>query len=103
VLNNLVGNALSYTQSGGVVRIAARREGDQIIVEVQDNGPGFRADELDKIFEPFVRGEISRSRKTGGAGLGLSIARGFVEAHGGTILARNKHDGGAVFQFTIPG
>lgn len=103
VLNNLVGNALSYTQDGGVVRIAASKDEGQIVVEVHDNGPGFREDELDRIFEPFVRGEISRSRKTGGAGLGLSIARGFVEAHGGTIQAQNKEGGGAVFRFTIPG
>jgi signal transduction histidine kinase len=103
VLNNLVSNALSYTQRGGLVRIAARRDGELISVEVEDDGPGFKEDELETLFEPFVRGEVSRSRKTGGAGLGLSIARGFVEAHGGQIEAHNKDSGGALFRFSIPG
>jgi signal transduction histidine kinase len=103
VLNNLVGNALYYTQPGGLVRIAARRDGDLISVEVEDDGPGLKEDELEMLFEPFVRGEVSRSRKTGGAGLGLSIARGFVEAHGGKLEAHNKDSGGAVFSFSLPG
>lgn len=103
VLDNLVGNALQYTQFGGTVRIAARREEDLIVVEVEDSGPGFNEVELEAMFEPFVRGEVSRSRKTGGAGLGLSIARGFVEAHGGTISAHNSETGGAVFSFKLPG
>lgn len=103
VLDNLVGNALQYSQEGGKVRIAARREEDMILVEVEDSGPGFAEAELEAIFEPFVRGEVSRSRKTGGAGLGLSIARGFVEAHGGTISAYNREAGGAVFRFKLPG
>ena len=103
VLDNLVSNALRYTQYGGTVRIAARREEDLIVVEVEDSGPGFNEVELEAMFEPFVRGEVSRSRKTGGAGLGLSIARGFVEAHGGTISAHNSETGGAVFSFKLPG
>jgi signal transduction histidine kinase len=102
VLDNLVSNALHYTRSGGLVRIAARRDGDLIIVEVEDNGPGFDETELEAIFEPFVRGEISRNRKTGGTGLGLSIARGFVDAHGGIIEAKNR-EGGAVIRFTLRG
>jgi signal transduction histidine kinase len=102
-LNNLVGNALHYSHSGGVVQIAARRDGDLVTVEVDDSGPGVSEAEVDTLFEPFVRGEVSRSRKTGGAGLGLSIARGFVEAHGGSIEAWNKESGGALFRISIPG
>jgi signal transduction histidine kinase len=103
VLDNLVSNALHHTPARGLVRIAAHRERELLIVEVEDSGPGFNEAELDALFQPFVRGEISRSRKTGGAGLGLSIAKGFVEAHGGAIEAFNKDDGGAVFRFSLPG
>jgi signal transduction histidine kinase len=103
VLNNLVSNALHYSQSGGVVLISARRDGDLVTVEVDDSGPGMGETDVDTLFEPFVRGEVSRSRKTGGAGLGLSIARGFIEAHGGSIEALNKEGGGALFRFSIPG
>lgn len=103
VLNNLVSNALRYTPVGGKVEIVAQRSGPDIVVEVHDSGTGFGQQDLETLFEPFVRREQSRSRKTGGAGLGLSIARGFIEAHGGSIEALNKPAGGAVFRFTLPG
>lgn len=103
ILNNLVSNALHYTPTGGRVQISARRDADHITVEVHDSGPGVEEGELESVFDPFVRGEISRSRKTGGAGLGLSIARGFVQAHGGSIGVHNKEGGGALFRFTLPG
>jgi signal transduction histidine kinase len=103
ILNNLVSNALHHTQAEGHVQITAWRDEEHVTVEVHDSGPGVDEEDLETLFEPFVRDEVSRSRKTGGAGLGLSIARGFVQAHGGTIEASNKKDGGAVFRFTLPG
>ena len=103
VIDNLVSNALSFTPAEGQVEIIAQKSGTGVLVEVIDTGEGFGPSDHKTIFEPFVRGEKSRSRKTGGAGLGLSIARGFVEAHGGFIEAQSNPEGGAVFRFTLPG
>ena len=102
VLNNLVSNALSYTSSGGTVHITASRQQNEIYVSVQDNGPGILADELPFVFERFTRGEKSRNRLTGGAGLGLAIARGIIEAHGGTIRVESSPGQETNFSFSIP-
>lgn len=103
VLANLLANALKYTPDEGCVTVCAFRDGDRAVVEVQDSGPGFAASDLPRVFEKFYRGEGARSRHEGsGAGLGLSIARGIVEAHGGEIFADNAADGGAVVIFTLP-
>ena len=113
ILDNLVGNALRYTPTGGTIQINADVEGEFIKVIVEDSGSGIPTDDLPYIFDRFYRGERSRSRKLesgGGAGLGLAIARGLVEAHGGEIWAANKQgegiDGkqrtGAQFTFTLP-
>lgn len=102
VLNNLLSNAIRHTPPGGDIRVFARRRGGHVEVEVRDNGDGFTAEELPHIFERFYRGEKSRSRATGGAGLGLAIAKGFVEAHGGEIRAEHAGGGGARFLFTLP-
>ena len=101
VLNNLVSNALRHTPSGGRVEVRAGRDGKSLRVEVMDTGEGISAEDQPNIFDRFYRGEKSRSRSTGGAGLGLAIARGIVEAHGGSIGVES--DGhGARFFFTIP-
>jgi signal transduction histidine kinase len=71
-------------------------------VIVHDSGSGFNPVDLPRVFERFYRGEQARSRATGGAGLGLAIASGIVEAHGGRIWAENSPDGGAVVGFAIP-
>lgn len=102
VLNNLVSNALSYTSSGGTVHITASRQQNEIYVSVHDNGPGILADELPFVFERFTRGEKSRNRSTGGAGLGLAIARGVIEAHGGTIRVESSPGQETNFSFSIP-
>jgi len=101
-LNNLVSNALRHTPRGGGVEVRAGRVGKSARVEVIDTGEGIGADDLPNIFERFYRGEKSRSRSTGGAGLGLAIARGIVEAHGGDIGVESG-EGGTRFFFTIPG
>lgn len=102
VLANLVGNALVHTPSGGEVQLEARRTAEGVEVTVQDSGPGFAKADLPRIFEQFYRGEAARTRATGGAGLGLAIAHGLVEAHGGRIWAENPEGGGALVGFLLP-
>jgi signal transduction histidine kinase len=103
VLDNLLSNALRYTPQGGRVVVTAGRSKDGVQVTVEDNGPGFDVDDIPRLFEQFYRGEQARSRATGGAGLGLAIARGIVEAHDGRIWAENVPDGGACIGFYLPG
>jgi signal transduction histidine kinase len=102
VLNNLIGNALRHTPAGGRVEIHARRTVSDVEVSVSDTGEGIRAEDIPHIFESFYRGEKSRSRATGGAGLGLAISRGIVQAHGGGIKAQSELGGGSQFIFTLP-
>lgn len=101
-LSNLVGNALRHTPPGGRVEVEALTTEEGVRVEVRDSGPGIPAEDLPYIFERFYRGEKSRSRRTGGAGLGLAITRGFVEAHGGRIGVESPPGEGARFYFTLP-
>ncbi|MEJ2759402.1 MAG: sensor histidine kinase [Anaerolineales bacterium] len=101
VLNNLVSNAIRYTPEGGKVEISARRDGKLAEVHIRDNGEGIPENDLPHIFESFYRGEKSRSRATGGAGLGLAIARGVVQAHGGDIQVDSTVGKGTEFTFWI--
>ena len=100
VFFNLLENAARYTPSGSPIELSAVREGDLVIVEVTDHGPGFAAGEEERVFDKFYRGALGAT--TRGAGLGLSICKGIVEAHGGRISARNQPGGGAVVAFTLP-
>lgn len=102
VLNNLVGNALRHTPPGGEVFMSAQNEDKYVTVLVRDSGPGLEETDLPFVFDRFYRGEKSRNRNTGGAGLGLAIAKGFVEAHGGEMQAWTVPEGGAAFQFSLP-
>jgi signal transduction histidine kinase len=102
VLNNLLDNALRHTSSGGTVRLAVSRIADGVLVEVCDTGEGIRKEDLPHVFERFYRGEKSRSRATGGAGLGLAIASGIVEAHGGQIKIESSAGEGTRIWFTLP-
>jgi signal transduction histidine kinase len=105
VLHNLVSNALGHTPPGGTVTLRATPEGDVARVEVSDTGEGIAFEDLPRVFERSFRGERSRTRpeKDGapGAGLGLAIARGFVEAHGGTIDVQSEPGRGSLFRFTL--
>ena len=101
-LSNLVGNALRHTPPGGRVEILARESDAGVCVEVRDTGEGIGAEDLPHVFERFYRGEKSRSRATGGAGLGLAIARSIVEAHGGTVGVDSTPGEGTRFYFTLP-
>jgi signal transduction histidine kinase len=102
VLANLVDNALRHTRAGGVVQVTATTAPGGVQVEVADSGEGIDAADLAHVFEQFYRGEKSRNRATGGAGLGLAIARGIVEAHGGRIGVESSAGMGTRFFFTLP-
>ena len=102
VLSNLVQNAIIYTPSGGSISVNAQRSGRQIQVDIIDTGEGIAPKDLPHIFEPFYRSEKSRSRNAGGAGLGLAIARGIVQAHDGTIGVTSQLGIGSRFFFTLP-
>jgi signal transduction histidine kinase len=102
VLANLLSNAIRYTPQNGQIQVRALRTDEGAAVMVQDSGPGFEPHDLSRIFEQFYRGEEARSRATGGAGLGLAIARGIVEAHNGRIWAENAPEGGAIVGFVLP-
>jgi signal transduction histidine kinase len=98
-IRNLVDNAIKY---GGSAEIAVRRDGERLVVEVSDHGPGLAQDEVARVLEPFYRVEGSRNRDTGGAGLGLAIARAVAESHGGTLALRNREGGGLVASILLP-
>jgi histidine kinase len=103
VLLNLTGNALQYTQTGGKVQINSRQVEKEIRISVEDNGIGISSDHLPHIFTRFYRIDKSRSRRYGGSGIGLTIAKLLVEAHGGRIWAESEGLGkGARFTITIP-
>ena len=104
VLTNLTANAMQYTPSSGSVTIKARAEDEMIHFSVQDTGVGIPAEHLEHIFDRFYRVDKSRSRQAGGgSGIGLTIAKHFVEAHGGRIWVESAGEGkGSVFHFTIP-
>jgi two-component system sensor histidine kinase KdpD len=98
-LSNLLYNAAVYTPSGTSILVDANVEGGDCVISVADNGPGLTQDVLPKVFDKFYR---APGAKTGGTGLGLPIVKGFVEAHGGTISARNRSAGGSEFVIRIP-
>jgi len=102
VLYNLLENAVVHTYSGGTINVAATRQGDWVEVCVSDTGKGIPAEDLPNIFERFYRVDRSRARATGGSGLGLTIAKRWVEAHGGEITAKSELGKGSSFSFTLP-
>jgi signal transduction histidine kinase len=102
VLHNLLENAVTHTGKGGVVTVAAVQQDNQVEVSVTDTGEGIPAEDLDKIFERFYRVDKSRTRATGGSGLGLTIAKRLVEAHGGDINVQSELGKGSRFVFTLP-
>lgn len=101
-LGNLVSNALRHTPAGGTVALAARRDGDDVVLTVTDTGSGIAHEDLPHVFDRFWRAEKSRSRRTGGSGLGLPIVRHLVAAHGGTAEAASEPGEGAVFTLRLP-
>ena len=102
VLNNLISNSLRHTSTRGRVSVWVRRTTQSVEVTVGDTGEGIRTEDIPHIFERFYRGEKSRNRGTGGAGLGLAIARGIIRAHGGDIRVESEPGKGTQFTFHIP-
>jgi signal transduction histidine kinase len=102
VLRNLIENALVHTPAGGEVSVSARRAGAEVEVSVRDTGCGIAPEHLPYVFERFYRADPSRTRRTGGAGLGLTIVKKLVEAHGGTVRAESELGKGSTFTFTVP-
>jgi len=106
VFRNLIDNARSFSPPGGEVRVSVRRQGPEILVQVEDEGPGIPADNLETVFERFYTARPKGAAFGGNSGLGLAIARQIVETHGGRIWAHNRLDGdrvaGAVFTVALP-
>jgi two-component system sensor histidine kinase KdpD len=98
-LANLVHNAMRHTPAGTEIKVTAAADGNELLISVVDDGPGFGADDPQKLFQKFQRGS---GAGPGGSGLGLSIVKGFVEAHGGTVEARNRPGGGAEVTMRLP-
>jgi signal transduction histidine kinase len=98
-LTNLLANAIKYG-AGAPVVVSAGRDGDAVVLEVRDHGPGLPEGELARIFQRFER--AASIRNFGGLGLGLYFIQAIVDAHGGSVTATNASDGGARFQITLP-
>ncbi len=102
VIGNLLTNALEHTPAGGRIALEVAKDTTHAHLRVLDSGPGIPAEALNKVFDRFYRAEASRSRATGGSGLGLSIVKALVELHKGTVAAHNRPEGGAVFEVRLP-
>jgi len=102
VLRNLLRNAVAYTPAGGQITVSARQVGAELEVAVRDTGVGIAPEHLPYIFERFYRADRSRTRSTGGAGLGLTIVKQLVEAHGGCVRVESQVGAGSTFIFTLP-
>jgi two-component system OmpR family sensor kinase len=104
VIDNLLENAHKYTPDpDAAIELLAARDGDRVVYEVRDKGVGISAEDLPRVFTAFFRGERSRSRETGGVGLGLTLARRITEAHGGTIRVTSQAGIGTQVTVTVPG
>ncbi len=101
MLKNLVANAIRYA-GGGPVRIEVSRDAGALVITVADEGPGLSPDQQENLAEPFYRGDPSRTRNTGGYGLGLYLARLVAEAHGGSLAVDTGYTAGAKLIATLP-
>ena len=102
VLQNLVANAVRHTPRGGRIALRAAPDGDDVVLVVEDSGPGIPPEHLPHVFDRFYRVDSARDARSGGSGLGLSIVRAVVEQHGGRVSAANGVMGGARFELRLP-
>lgn len=102
MLSNLVQNAIFHTDPGGRVSIHAKATEGIAEVTVHDTGHGISPQDLSRVFDPFYRGDQARGRRDGGIGLGLSIVKALVEAHGGQVWASSEPGRGSAFTFSVP-
>jgi two-component system sensor histidine kinase KdpD len=103
VLVNLLDNAAKYAPAGSTISLAARRDGEGVVIQVSDEGSGIPAEDLERVFDKFYRVH-NEDRQRAGTGLGLAICRGFVEAMGGRIVAARRADrSGTIFTIHLPG
>jgi CheY-like chemotaxis protein len=102
MLTNLLSNAIKFSPAGTTVWLSAERWGEQLLVQVKDQGRGIPAEKLESIFERFQQVDVSDSRDKGGTGLGLAICRSIVHQHGGRIWAESTFGHGSTFSFTLP-
>ena len=102
IVVNLLSNALRYTDAGGSARVAVHADAENALLEVADTGIGIAPEDLPHVFTRFWRGEKSRSRDTGGAGIGLSIVKELVQAHGGAISVDSAPGEGSAFRVVLP-
>ena len=102
IVDNLLANARAHTAPETPVAVRVAAVNGSAVVEISDRGPGIEAGEVERIFERFYRTDSSRSRESGGVGLGLSIVAAVAEAHGGTVAAESPPGGGATFRITLP-
>jgi two-component system OmpR family sensor kinase len=102
IVDNLLTNARFHTPAASPVSVRLRRDNGAALVEVEDSGPGMSAEEVDRVFERFYRSDGSRSRKTGGVGLGLSIVAAVARAHGGHAHASSERGAGSTFRIALP-
>ncbi len=100
-LDALIENAVNHTRAEDAIEMAVRRSGATAVISVRDSGTGISRADLDRIFHRFARADPGRSRNTGGFGLGLSIVRAIVEAHGGSVAVRSTPGGGSVFEILL--
>jgi signal transduction histidine kinase len=101
-LDAVIENAVNHTRVGGQIELSLRGDGAQAVISVRDSGRGIHPEDLDRIFVRFARSDRGRSRKSGGMGLGLAIAKAVLDAHGGSVTASNAPGSGALFELTLP-
>ena len=102
VLRNVLNNAVKYSPDGGTIAVRVRGNGQQFLIQVTDQGIGIASKDLDKVFERFYRVENEATRAASGAGLGLSVCQGIIQAHGGRMWVRSTPGQGSTFYFTLP-
>jgi two-component system OmpR family sensor kinase len=102
MVDNLLGNTRAHTPEDSPVSVSVATVNGNAVISVQDSGPGMTADEQERVFERFYRADPSRSRASGGIGLGLSIVSAVAEAHGGEVSVRSEPGNGSTFEVSLP-